>query len=501
MSKKDLVKSLFKDFSDRSTTHGISAIGYSEAILARIAWVFIFLFLFGYMVFTTMTAIQSYLSYDTVTKVSVRHVDNITFPSITICRNNEVSRSFLTNDFIGQLKERINELSKLNKTSHSELNAIRQNISLSISLQMENHNMTIPSDPPMILKSIPGACTFGYQKPCNFTSDFKRTYRKDKYAKCFTFNSKNAKKYVQYGSGPLFGLSMILYANQTDYVPLAGNIDGVGFTVYTHSSDTLPFIGVGGVLVAPGHVTRITVSKSNHVLKKAPYKSNCSDGVGILNYFPGRYSVLTCKVSCVLHSVYRKCGYADPLLKESLNNLVERETTAEMLKCRDAVVLAMFNERDDACQCPSPCYAEIFTPTVSFSKWPSRVDMEALRYTLSPVLGKEPRNISDDFILDNFAKVDIYFDTLVVNEYLEKDTGDFYDLLSDIGGHLGLWMGASFFSVIEFLALMGSVFIVLVGKSTRKASGLISVINIPSKTETVKTGNTTHNDLFSSSRH
>ncbi len=466
MTKKHAVKSLIKNFANRSTTHGVSAIGYGGSIFTRILWALIFLVLLSYMIFTTTTTIISFLKFETVTSISIKHEENMTFPSVTICRNNLVSRSLLPDDFIVMLERKAAEL-KSNISSAKNAHAFQKNISLSIQLAMENHNLTVPKEPPMLLKAIPDSCLFAQSVLCNVTSDFKPTYKADSSGRCYTFNSGNGNKYVQFGSGPYFGLSLTLYVNQSDYVPLADNQDGAGFTVYIQKSDTLPFMGMGGVLVAPGHVTRIALSKSELVLKKTPYTSNCSEGDGILNYFPGGYSVISCKISCALHRVFNECGYADPLIKEKLNNASFRETTAEMLQCRDAVIASMLVKRK-ICDCPSACFAELFSPTVSASRWPTDVDLLVFRYMFASALGRDPQNITDNLILGNFAKVNIFYDDLSTHRFVEKETGDVYDLLSDIGGHLGFWTGASLFSVVEALALIVGIFSIVLHKSARK---------------------------------
>ena len=53
----------------------------------------------------------------------------------------------------------------------------------------------------------------------------------------------------------------------------------------------------------------------------------------------------------------------------------------------------------------------------------------------------------------NMAQVNIYFDDASVIEYREVKASTISDLLSNIGGTCGLWVGISFITLIEFVCL------------------------------------------------
>ena len=61
------------------------------------------------------------------------------------------------------------------------------------------------------------------------------------------------------------------------------------------------------------------------------------------------------------------------------------------------------------------------------------------------------------WIANSFARVNIYFKDVTVTRKIQTPSYGLMDLLADIGGVLGLWVGVSIITIFEFLALLSEL--------------------------------------------
>ncbi len=62
-----------------------------------------------------------------------------------------------------------------------------------------------------------------------------------------------------------------------------------------------------------------------------------------------------------------------------------------------------------------------------------------------------------EWISSSFARVNIYFRDITVLEKGQSASYKWTDLLADVGGILGLWVGVSFITIFEFMSLFGNL--------------------------------------------
>ncbi|XP_038073614.1 degenerin unc-8-like [Patiria miniata] len=302
--------------------------------------------------------------------------------------------------------------------------------------------------------------------PRNFTSFYHY-----KFGNCYTFNS------FQFGDslktnrpGPLYGLTMELFLEQDEYMPEI--TEAAGFRLVVHDRDVMPFPEDDGISVAPGSKTAINVRVVTIERLGDPY-GNCTQEVTDKgNIFRDRYgveySLKACERSCYQKKVIKECECFDPHYPNTLNG-----TTHPCDIDDDAAQACMssleekYKEGTLNCNCFQRCNETTYLTAASSSLWPSDQFQDKLFRDINDrnndvremLRQASPR----DWVLKNVAKVEVYFQEFNFQYIKQSPAYLFVNLVSDIGGLLGLWLGLSLLTVFElfehcgtFLALLAS---------------------------------------------
>nr|XP_008537988.1 PREDICTED: acid-sensing ion channel 3 [Equus przewalskii] len=105
--------------------------------------------------------------------------------------------------------------------------------------------------------------------------------------------------------------------------------------------------------------------------------------------------------------------------------------------------------RKDACACPNPCTSTRYAKELSMVRIPSRA---AARYLARKY------NRSEAYIAENVLVLDIFFEALNYETVEQKKAYEVSELLGDIGGQMGLFIGASLLTILEILDYLCEVF-------------------------------------------
>ena len=473
MEAKFTVNSSVQYYGENSTVHGVAAIHNSRSKITKCAFVLLMAALLPSMAISIVRTIQSFFSYKVFNTVEKVYVDEIPFPSVTICRNNILSKSQIPVSSYKATQQKLMEMINGNLSLY-DMHLFSENLTFALQAEIDNMNVSVSKQPTMVLPYLKDSCLFASSVHCNLSRDFKPTFTSS-LNRCYTFHYEEKATYFQRGHGHSFGLQIIMFLNQSDIVPLLGTQEGAGFSIFIHSRGTLPSLGSGNVYVSPGFSALIAIRKTETMLKKHPYPSDCSDGEGILNYFPGNYSSKGCFMSCVLDTIYNLCGYADPIMRMHFETKKFPKTTLKMLQCREKFINEVLLQGGvTSCICPKACKEERFDYSVSQSKWPVDADLPFYKYYAEKIIGIDASNITNEFIAKSLLKVMIYFEDLSVLEFREKAALDEWALIGDIGGHLGFWCGASVFSVFEVIAFLFAVISAALHSSIKKRKCSVS---------------------------
>ncbi|XP_068102118.1 acid-sensing ion channel 4 isoform X5 [Hyperolius riggenbachi] len=264
-----------------------------------------------------------------------------------------------------------------------------------------------------------------------------------RYGKCYTFNAdrNNAKVARQGGMGN--GLEIMLDIQQEEYLPIWRETNETSFEagirVQIHSQDEPPYIHQLGFGVSPGFQTFVSCQEQRLTYLPQPW-GNCRASMPGEVFLPGysTYSISACRLQCEKEAVVRKC-----LCR--MVHMPGNETICSpnlYIDCADTTLDNMIEDPNEKCSCPTPCNLTRYGKEISMVRIPNK---GSARY-----LAKK-YNRNETYIRDNFLVLDIFFEALNYETIEQKKAYDLASLLGDIGGQMGLFIGASILTVLEIM--------------------------------------------------
>ncbi|KAJ8012865.1 hypothetical protein DPEC_G00047320 [Dallia pectoralis] len=236
------------------------------------------------------------------------------------------------------------------------------------------------------------------------------------------------------------GLEIMLDIQQDEYLPIWKETNETsleaGIRVQIHSQDEPPYIHQLGFGVSPGFQTFVSCQEQRLTYLPQPW-GNCRSTSDQM--IPGydSYSISACRLRCETREVLRECNC----------RMVHMPGTADIctpsnIKCVDKALALLQKSTGDTCPCETPCNLTRYGKELSMVKIPSK---GSARY-LSRKYDK-----TEEYIRDNFLVLDIFFEALNYETIEQKKAYDVAGLLGDIGGQMGLFIGASILTFLEIL--------------------------------------------------
>ena len=450
----------FERFSEIATVHGLYRVGHSAGLLRRSAWGLLVTVLFGTVVaFSTMTLIEHF-SYLHLTEAEKVTESSMTFPSVTICHgNNYKLKAF--DSIVHNVSQLVDKLIK--STIQKSLNAKEIIPSSHSDVAVEFAHAYLNSTVMKQLSATPDGlywnfqdwCKFSLVTTCKYPGDFRDYFFSQSLGFCKTFNYDS--KYAQTAPGYAFGLSLKLYIDERGKVPLF-NDNGAGAILMVHPQNVYPNPYTDGILLPLGYESHISMRKMAFTRLKKPYKSNCTDGKGSFLIYPGRYTVQNCQYSCFLKHLLEECGYREIAyqyhkpkeFEESLKRTRKKNMNAvELIGCIQKMVQNDAKNKVKNCHCQPACNEEKILTRVSYTQWPHPSDAEYYRVLVSNFSNR--KGLTKEELYQSLISIRVFFDELGYDKISESPRSSLTNLFSQIGGHFGLWIGASVFSVTEII--------------------------------------------------
>ena len=341
---------------------------------------------------------------------------------------------------------------------------------------------------------------------CNRTRDFKRFFD-PYYFNCFTYTSPQTEETalsegIENGwSSILFSGSGILDKNE-DIRVLPGLHESrsavsanEGVRVVIHPPGTIPFPFTEGFDVPPGYSASFGIRPRRMKRIGTPH-GNCTDR-NPLGDTSDRYRVMSCQKMCLQRYIMSICNCKDKTLPDLPVMDVKNCRTADelpdscmvsatsdclkhLLRLYDNIqcirstkdYLTKNSSIMDNCACFPPCDEIFYDVSYSLSKWPAsgyegdaayfdvfHIESFSSRFNGTPkfdMVSNYFTNSSHDRekVMQDFARLNVYIADSNVHVTQEEEDYTSTQLVSDIGGQLGLWIGISIITLAEVLELM-----------------------------------------------
>ncbi|KAM5255520.1 acid-sensing ion channel 3 isoform 2-T2 [Ctenodactylus gundi] len=443
-------------FASSCTLHGLGHVfGPGDLTLRRGMWATAMLLSLATFLYQVAGRVRYYGEFHHETTLDERESRQLVFPAVTLCNINPLRRSHLTPNDLHWAGP---ALLGLDPAEHvAFLRALGRPPAPPGFMPSPTFDMAqLYTRAGHSLEDMLLDCRYRGQ-PCgpeNFTVIFTRM------GQCYTFNSgaQGTELLTTTKGGAGNGLEVMLDVQQEEYLPVWKDTEDtpfeVGIRVQIHSQEEPPIIDQLGFGAAPGYQTFVSCQQQQLSYLPPPwgdcsskslnpdFEQEPSDPLGSPSPSPP-YSLTGCRLACEARYLARKCGCRMMHMPGGAPVC----SPQQYKDCANPTLDAML--RKDTCTCPNPCAVTRYAKELSMVRIPSR---SAARYLARKF------NRSEAYIAENVLVLDIFFEALNYETVEQKKAYEVSELLGDIGGQMGLFIGASLLTILEILDYLCEVF-------------------------------------------
>jgi len=387
-----ITSSVLDEWGQSTSIHGMYYVTHQARfrVWKRRVWLILFLASASVLIWQIDILITSYRAYATNTNTQIKVPLSLPYPSVTVCNANTMQLSKVNETGIA-----VDENGWPLVKNEEEL--------LSISQSLENF--------------IQGT-TFNLL-PVDVTESWKPVITS--VGQCFEFNTDEQVFYP----GLEGGLGISLHINSKDY---AFNNGIIGVEIYITQKGATEINQIPFEMAPPGAYQFIRVQRTSIQRERDKPWSGCQGDAP-------EYTQPKCRANCFKQAVRTYCycrEYDDPIQADIL------DYCADYGECYRALAQAAHDDptADGACesQCSHPpCTETVYDTRSSLMQIAPLVDMT----------GTVVENLQD------YVNLTINYEALRENQVTETKAQTFSQLLSNIGGQMGLFLGISVISLIE----------------------------------------------------
>jgi hypothetical protein len=437
----------------------------SDYFHIKFVWLFLTLVAISWCSWLMSKTIIDYLNYDVITKTEVKYQTLMIFPTITFCHANPY-----TTDYSRQHLDSLIDWSDPDIPKDFMINYL---INYNITNNLTDKYLFGKKIDELII-----TCSFGLEE-CNLTEDFEHYYDFE-LGNCYRFNSginMNGKKVeLKYVNGLFGNLDVQVWIGAAEN----------NYNYFSYTNGLIVFIGnksdnsllSNGINVSPGYETKISLERLTIIKKSQPY-SYCVENLNKIDSYdsltykksiqqrPNKtYNFMDCYLLCMQKKFGDKCGcqmkYIDLYYYKEMRLCYLNETLRK--KDNECFYKNLKSFLKDSktylkvCDCPLECEYNFYKYFNSFAEFPTR---NYLPYLINTSLvqsmfknNNDQRFINDsletfDLIRKSVARIQINYQDMMQTFITEYPKTSPTDLVSSLGGILGLFMGLSFLSFIE----------------------------------------------------
>ena len=439
-TKENVFKKEVYTFTSSTTMHGLKFLTENGYIMRKVLWTIIVLIMVSLIIAGLTESIWKYYRYESVTSTKLERNDSLILPAVTICNINAVKNSSIAAEWPDLLPAVAIQMASLflglgvpDDTSEAHLDLMR-------------------SVKFIEFLSIAGLQTEDVFVSCNIgiidydCSKYVKTFFTD-YGMCFTFNSD------QYANengmlstslaGDTYGISLTIDINPDEYIiPL---FLGTGIQVLIHDPFVYPRMKYHKFVVEAGKEVFVSMRLVEKNILPKPYSSiDCikdKEDPALIDKYLGhgvRYSEEGCLAKCMMETVYNcDCN----LLSMDADGC----SVFDFYTCSSHNLQKFYEDGLKHCNfCLPTCQSYDFDYRISTMDFPN---------FMGEIYGKEKGwKITDTSKMrERYAQMYIYYESLEIKKVSQMAVMDLVQLLSNIGGQLGLYLGASFITILEII--------------------------------------------------
>ncbi len=405
-----------KQLVDESTAHGFAKIMNNKRLSIKLLWLVFTIISIGALIYFLYRSIVGFLNYDIITNIRVYNIKNPEFPTLSFCiyDDEEDEKSTINETIIfcefDQIKCNLSEFEKYRSNFNNEtcfrFNSIQDDIEIKNVSRSDLRN---------------GLNMFLYSKKY-----FKETF---------------------------FKVAIFIH-NKTNW-----------FTreqVYNIDSGIMVPVGSTFIKIEREFISNLDKPFSDCV--KENTKENQSSIFQEFIKYNLTYTQKDCINLCVQDFIYKSCNCTISLEEEDYSKCYSNTTIGSCLYKLENDDFQKGNASiPDICldSCPIECdyiyYKTLpfYTPTL-----PNKYEM--LKNQLDEL------NISEDEFKQYAVYISVNYNSLDYTKIEQIPKSELFDLISNIGGTLGLFIGVSFLSLVEIIEIIFELIKFLIKKLINK---------------------------------
>ncbi|RDD46192.1 Acid-sensing ion channel 3 [Trichoplax sp. H2] len=454
---------LEKDFANATSYHGFGQFYKPQTThYRRYFWMLLTVVATSACILQSSRIVIAAFQYPTKITSKVRYSNSSVFPAVTICNSNYLDKTKMDPDVLAVVNSVFSNYNRsaldlVNLGLTSEIIAARfgQHADYGFFARAFGFKLT-----DIILE-----CTY---HNFNCLNSFTEVVEPN-FGLCYQFNAgilqrggngnggNNSSFHRQVGRGPSFGLQLVLDAEQYKYSTLDFFYRyQAGFIIAIHDQFETSSMTINEISVGVGRYTSISLHQTLIEKYLKPRWGECDDQELA---FYRKYTREACKQEKESLYVMNLCKCRFKEVSESTVNYTICTTLDTVTCVIPQLDLASRNYRISN-SCKIACARKLFPKTISSSSIGTlaygnilnkRLDLST-KLAYMQGLGLLPSSYTvQDYIRDNIVQLDVFFSDLAHTTVQQEQDITPEEVLSNIGGQLGLFIGVSMLTVCEIV--------------------------------------------------
>ena len=437
---------------------------------SKLVWTLVFLTFTSFTMWLVIKNITDFYEYEVISKIEIISERPSIFPAVTICNNDpftsEFAQSFIQNITKNTYGTDIDNMTFIETYVNSKV------VNRLAKMYASSPLFTDQQRKSLIASSFGYQCYFGGES-CPLNS---QTWTYDyNYGNCYQFNTgyNQTTLLKTYTEGVDNGLSLLIgpLINKNKYLTSLAS----GMVVFIHNQTSAPSSN-DFISVETGKQSNIAIKRTFTYNQASPY-SECVD---LASYHSDLYDVmitrtnyayrqLDCFGFCFQREVTTRCDcfFTElPMIAQSSPCL-----NVTQIECMD-IVGSEFSYDDCTAECPLECDSVRYEYSLSSLVSPNQKMYNVFfndRVNFNIMQSAFGVNLSTyEQFQQYFLVVNVYYPYLQYTKIREAPKASQIDLLSQIGGSLGMFLGFSLFHFVELFEIIFVCVYTLLGHTFAK---------------------------------